>query len=63
LISLRRAKAIPDAEVVAKARRRQFTADYKKSVLAEADSAREPGAIGALLRREGLYSCKDRNMK
>lgn len=46
----------PDPEVAVKARRRQFTAEYKKRILAEADSANEPGAIGALLRREGLYS-------
>jgi transposase len=38
------------------AKRRQFSAAYKLSVLAEADQASEPGAIGALLRREGLYS-------
>ena len=50
------AKAAPDAEVVAKAQRRQFTADYKKRILEEADSAQEPGTIGAMLRREGLYS-------
>ena len=49
-------KMRPDPEVVAKAQRRQFGADYKKRVLAEADAATEPGAIGALLRREGLYS-------
>lgn len=45
-----------DAEVPAKARRRAFTAEYKKRILAEADAATEPGSIGALLRREGLYS-------
>jgi transposase-like protein len=45
-----------DAEVAAKPKRRQFTAEYKKRILAEADAAAEPGAIGALLRREGLYS-------
>lgn len=50
------AKTRPDPEVVVKAQRRQFTAEYKKRILAEADSANEPGAIGALLRREGLYS-------
>ncbi|SRR6266498_4193018 len=50
------AKTLPDPEVVAKAQRRQFTADYKRGVLAEADSANDTGAIGALLRREGLYS-------
>jgi transposase-like protein len=49
--------ARPDPEVVAKARRRIFTAEYKQRVLAEADQAKnESGAIGALLRREGLYS-------
>jgi transposase len=50
------AKTAPDPEVVAKAQRRQFTADYKRRILAEADSTNESGAIGALLRREGLYS-------
>jgi transposase len=50
------AKTSPDPEVVAKAQRRQFTADYKKRILAQADAAAESGAIGALLRREGLYS-------
>jgi len=49
-------KMMPDPEVVVRAKRRQYTAEYKKRILAEADSAKEPGAIGALLRREGLYS-------
>jgi transposase len=49
-------RTAPNPEVVPKAQRRQFTADYKKRILAEADSATEPGAIGAILRREGLYS-------
>jgi hypothetical protein len=49
-------KTPPDPEVVVRAQRRQFTGEYKKHVLAEAESAHEPGAIGALLRREGLYS-------
>ena len=48
--------AVPDSEVVAKATRRRFTAEYKLRILREAESQREPGAIGALLRREGLYS-------
>jgi transposase len=48
--------ARPDPEIRAVAKRRQFSAAYKLSVLAEADQASEPGAIGALLRREGLYS-------
>lgn len=46
----------PDPEVPEKPRRRQFTAAYKLRVLEEADRASEPGEIGALLRREGLYS-------
>ena len=45
-----------DVEVVAKASRRRFTAEYKRRILREADACTEPGAIGALLRREGLYS-------
>lgn len=49
-------RAVPDAEVRAVAKRRQFSAAYKLSMLAEADRLVEPGAIGALLRREGLYS-------
>jgi len=51
------APARPDPEVVADAKRRTFTAQYKQRILAEADAASaQPGAIGALLRREGLYS-------
>ncbi len=45
-----------DVEVVAKAARRRFTADYKRRIVREADRCTKPGAIGALLRREGLYS-------
>jgi transposase len=47
---------VPDPEVVARPKRRQFTAEYKLRILREADACREPGEIGALLRREGLYS-------
>jgi transposase-like protein len=47
---------VPDPEVAAKPTRRQFTAEYKLRILREAESQREVGAIGALLRREGLYS-------
>ncbi|HEX5009998.1 MAG TPA: transposase, partial [Planctomycetota bacterium] len=36
--------------------RRRFTAEYKAAIVAEAERCREEGAIGALLRREGLYS-------
>jgi len=47
---------VPDSEVVARPVRRRFTAEYKRSVLDQADAAHDSGAIGALLRREGLYS-------
>jgi len=46
----------PNPEVVARAQRRRFTADYKQNILEQADRASVPGAIGALLRREGLFS-------
>ena len=46
----------PDPEVVAQAKRRTFPADYKQRILAEADRAKGCGGVGALLRREGLYS-------
>jgi transposase-like protein len=46
----------PNPEVVPRAKRRIFTADYKRRILAGADAARGSGEIGALLRREGLYS-------
>lgn len=45
-----------ETEVVAKAQRRRFTAEYKRRILREADRCTTPGAIGALMRREGLYS-------
>jgi transposase-like protein len=50
------ARAVPNPEVPAKARRRGFTREYKLSILREADACKELGEIGALLRREGLYS-------
>src|SRR3990172_9332228 len=46
----------PEIEVVAKAERRRFTAEYKRRIVREADRCTKPGEIGALLRREGLYS-------
>lgn len=60
--------SVVPTEVSPKAKRRTFTTEYKRKVLAEADACTEPGAIGALLRREGLYSshlvdwrrCRDR---
>ena len=48
--------AIPDPEVREKGVRRRFTAAYKLRILTEAERCREHGQIGALLRREGLYS-------
>lgn len=45
-----------EPEVNAKPERRQFSAEYKRRILAEADACTEAGQIGALLRREGLYS-------
>jgi len=47
---------IPDPAVPEKPVRRRFTAEYKIRVLREADRCTEPGQLGALLRREGLYS-------
>jgi transposase len=46
----------PDPEVMAQAKRRRFTAEYKHRIVSEAEQARGSGSIGALLRREGLYS-------
>jgi transposase len=46
----------PDSEVAASAQRRQFSSAHKQRVLAAADACTEPGQIGALLRREGIYS-------
>ncbi len=46
----------PDPEVEARPKRRSFTAEYKRRVLREADAAKARGELGALLRREGLYS-------
>ena len=46
----------PDPEVPERPQRRRFTAEYKLRILKEDDACTEPGQIGALLRREGLYS-------
>ena len=46
----------PNPEVLARAKRRTYTGEYKLRVLAEADAARGSGEIGAVLRRHGLYS-------
>ena len=46
----------PEVEVLAKAERRRFTAEYKLRILREAEACTRPGEVGALLRREGLYT-------
>lgn len=48
--------ASPDPEVAPRAQRRRFGAAYKLRIVEEADGCTKPGEIGALLRREGLYS-------
>jgi transposase len=47
---------LPDPEVTPKAKRRIFSAAYKKKILSEADAAAGSGNIGEILRREGIYS-------
>ena len=49
-------KPVPDPAVPEKPVRRRFTAEYKLRILREADHCTQPGQLGALLRREGLYS-------
>jgi len=46
----------PEVKVEAKPKRRRFTAQYKLSILEQADACTKPGELSALLRREGLYS-------
>ena len=46
----------PDPELVGRPRRRRFSAEYKLRIVREAEACTRPGEIGALLRREGLYS-------
>jgi len=48
--------AEPDPEVPERAKRRLFSAEYKERIVREAEASRAAGEIGALLRREGLYS-------
>jgi transposase-like protein len=48
--------APPDPEVTEQARRRRFPAEYKLRILRQSAACTEPGEVGALLRREGLYS-------
>lgn len=49
-------RTLRDPEVVESAMRRRFSAEYKLRVLKLADSCTEPGSLGVLLRREGLYA-------
>ena len=49
-------EAARETEVLAKATRRRFTSEYKRAILREAEGCKERGELGALLRREGLYS-------
>jgi transposase len=46
----------PEPEVLETPKRRRFTAEYKLRIVEEADRCTEPGQVGSLLRREGLYS-------
>src|SRR3954468_2226332 len=56
-VAARTGRPAPEVpEGLERARRRQFTVGYKLRILSEADAARTTGEIGALLRREGLYS-------
>jgi len=52
----RSAAAPPDPEVVDKPTRRRFAPSYKLRIVEEADRCTEPGEVGRLLRREGLYT-------
>ncbi len=47
---------VPDPELLERPRRRRFSAEYKLRIVREVDACSRPGEIGALLRREGLYS-------
>lgn len=55
-VSATGAGGVPDPEVAEKPKRRQFSAEYRLRIVREADACTQPGEIGALLRREGLYS-------
>ena len=52
----RSAAAPPDPEVIDKPSRRRFSPSYKLRILEEVDGCTEPGEVGRILRREGLYS-------
>ena len=50
------APRVPDPEVPAKVQRRRFSVEYRLRIVKQADACKKPGELGALLRREGLYS-------
>jgi hypothetical protein len=50
------APGAPDPELVERAQRRRYSAEYKLRIVREADACTAPGEVGALLRREGLYT-------
>ena len=54
----RSAAAPPDPEVIDKPSRRRFSPSYKLRILEEVDGCTEPGEVGRILRREGLYSSR-----
>ena len=56
-------KEVPDPQVIQKPTRRRFTAADKLRILKEADACHKPGELGALLRREGLYSSSLHNFR
>ncbi len=49
-------EAVPDPELTERPKRRAFSAEFKLRILKQADACEKPGELGALLRREGLYS-------
>jgi transposase len=49
-------QGVPNPELIERAHRRRFTSEYKLAILAEADGLTHAGEVGALMRREGLYS-------
>ena len=55
-ITMNGGRPAPDPELVERAQRRRFSAQYKLAIVREADACSEPGEVGALLRREGLYT-------
>jgi len=62
-IKIAETKNVPDPQVLEKPERRKFTVEYKARIVREADACTEQGQIGALLRREGLYSSQLANWR